>query len=135
MKKLIAASVGAALLIPGAATTAFADPYPVTAPTDTSFNAPNKVNIGEKIKVRVKSNVDGDAGELCTGEFVLIVKNKNNEVVKQARKPVDNNKTFRFKLRNKGLYRVAVKYQRGTDDPCGKSREGQDLRVTKKRSN
>ena len=85
--------------------------------------------------MRVKANVDGDAGELCTGEFVLIVKNKNNEVVKQARKPADNNKSFRFKLRQKGLYRVAVKYQRGLDDPCGKSREGQDLRVTKKRSN
>lgn len=135
MKKLIAASVGAALLIPGAATTAFADPYPVTVKTDTSFNAPSKVKIGEKIKVKVRSNVDGDAGELCTGEFVLIVKNKNNEVVKQARKPADNRKNFSFKLRNKGNYRIAVKYQRGLDDPCGKSREGQDLRVNKKRSN
>ncbi len=135
MKKFIAASVGAALLIPGAATSAFAAPYPVTVPTDTSVNAPSKVKIGQKIKVRAKANTEGDAGALCTGEFVLIVKNKNNEVVKQARKPADNNKNFSFKLRNKGKYRIAVKYQRGANDPCGKSREGQDLRVNKKRSN
>lgn len=132
MKKLIAASVGAALLVPGAATSAFAAPYPVTVPTDTSVKAPNKVNIGEKIRVRARANADADAGAVCTGEFVLIVKNKNNEVVKQSRKPADNSKNFRFKLRDRGLYRVAVKYQRGKNDPCGKSRSGQDLRVTKR---
>lgn len=133
MKKLIAASVGAALLIPGTATSAFA--YPVTVPTNTSVQAPSKVTIGEKIRVRARANADADAGDVCTGDFVLLVKNKNNELVKIARKPADNVKNFRFKLRNRGLYRVAVKYQRGESDPCGKSRSGQDLRVTKKRGN
>lgn len=132
MKKLIAASVGAALLIPGAATSAFAAPYPVTAPTDVSIQAPSKVNIGEKIRVRARANADGDAGAVCTGDLVLLVKNKNNELVKISRKPADNVVNYRFKLRNRGLHRVAVKYQRGAEDPCGKSRSGQDLRVTKR---
>ncbi|ANH38182.1 hypothetical protein I601_1751 [Nocardioides dokdonensis FR1436] len=132
MKKLIAASVGAALLIPGTATSAFA--YPVTTPTDTSTQAPNKAKIGEKIRVKVKANTNGDAGAICTGEFVLIIKNNRGEVVKQSRKPADDVKNFRFKLRSAGKYRLAVKYQRGQDDPCGKSRSGQDLRI-QKRSN
>lgn len=131
MKKLIAAAVGAALLVPGAATSAFA--YPVTTPTDTSVQAPSKAKIGEKIKVKAKANTNGDAGAICTGEFVLIVKNKNNEIVKISRKPADNQKNFNFKLRSKGNYRLFVKYQRGAEDPCGKSRSGQDLRINKKR--
>lgn len=131
MKKLIGAVVGAALLVPGAATSAYA--YPVTAPTDVTVQAPGKAKIGEKIRVRARANVKGDAGEICTGDFVLIVKKKGNgAIVKQSRKPADNAKNFRFKLRNKGQYRVAVKYQRGENDPCGKSRSGQDLRITKR---
>lgn len=132
MKKLIAASIGAALLVPGAATSAFAAPYPVSVPTDVSFKAPSKVSIGEKIKVRVRANTNGDAGELCAGDFVLIVANNDNVIVKLSSKPADNRKNFSFKLRNKGLYRLAVKYQRGDEDPCGKSRAGQDLRVVKR---
>lgn len=134
MRKLIVASVGAALLVPGAATSASAGLYTSQPPTNVAFRAPSKVGIGEKIKVKVRVMADGDAGEVCTGDLVLLVKNDDDVVVKHSRKPVDNHRKFSFKLRSEGYYRLAVKYQRGDDDPCGKSREGEDLRVTKRGS-
>lgn len=134
MQKFIAASVGAALLVPGVATSAFADFYTPGPRTDVTFRAPSKVGIGEKIKVKVRVMADGDAGDVCTGDLVLLVKNDDDVVVKESRKPVDNRRQFSFKLRSTGPYRLAVKYQRGDNDPCGKSREGEDLRVTKRRS-
>ncbi|GHJ58677.1 hypothetical protein NOK12_11950 [Nocardioides sp. OK12] len=134
MHKLIAASVGAALLAPGAATSASDGPYTSPFGTDVAFRAPSKVAIGEKIRVKVRVRTDGDAGEVCTGDLALLVKNDDDVVVKHSRKPVDNRREFGFKLRSEGPYRLAVKYQRGDDDPCGKSREGKDLRVTKRGS-
>lgn len=134
MQKLIAASVGAALLVPGVATSAFADLYTSGPSTDVALSAPSKVAIGEKIRVKVRVRADGDAGEVCTGDLVLMVKNDDDVVVKHSRKPVDNRRQFSFKLRSKGPYRLAVKYQRGDNDPCGKSREGKDLRVIKRGS-
>jgi hypothetical protein len=134
MQRLIAASIGAALLVPGVGTSAFADYYTPGPRTDVAFRAPSKVGVGEKIRVKVRVRADGDAGDVCTGDLVLLVKNDVDVVVKHSRKPVDNRRQFSFKLRSKGLYRLAVKYQRGDNDPCGKSREGKDLRVTKRGS-
>ncbi|ANH38181.1 hypothetical protein I601_1750 [Nocardioides dokdonensis FR1436] len=130
MKKILAASIGAALLVPIAATSASAQ-YSSNN-TDVAFKAPRKVQVGETIKVRVKANTFGDAGSHCTGDFVLIVKNQDREIVKQARKPVRNRETFSFKLRHKDVYRVAVKYERGENDSCGTSRTARDLRVVKR---
>lgn len=125
MKKIIAASAaGVMLAFSGAAATAA--PYPVTQPTDTQVSGPSQTEKGDRAGFRVRSNAQG-SDENCRGEYVFIVK-KGAKVVKQAAKPGDRSRVrFTYTPRSRGEFRIIVKYRRGVDDPCGKSRDFKSL--------
>lgn len=118
MKKLIASLAGAALLVPAMSTSAAA--YPVSQETNVKFTgAPKNVKKGKKVRIVAKLNAS-DAS-VCTGDFVLVVR-KGATVLKQSRKPASSGQaSFGFKMKKLGRNVVKVKYQRGENDPCGKS--------------
>lgn len=128
MKKSIALG-GAAVMLAFSGTAATAAPYPVTQPTNTEASGPSQVDAGDRARFRVQSNAQGN-DEACTGQYVFTVK-KGAKVVKQAAKPGDRSSVrFTFTPRRAGEYRVISKYRRGVDDPCGKSRDFNDLRAS-----
>lgn len=136
MKKMLTCSVAAAaLLIPGAATAAFAGPgdnYPGTIRTETKVQGPGQSKVGKTETYDVKLRVDSN-GDPCKGEFTFRV-TKGKTVVKDASKRT-NGSTKSFSVtfdEGKGDYDIKARFVPVDRSPCKGSHDDKTVTVKKR---
>lgn len=121
MKTLIASSVAAALLIPGAATSAFAGPgdgYPGQIPTNPQTSVPKHADPGETVKVKVKLGVASN-GNPCKGTIVVTVKKAGEGVqTKKSKKTAGGPRAFNVTFPEAGVYFVKTRFIPVDFSPC-----------------
>ncbi|GAW51807.1 hypothetical protein [Nocardioides sp. PD653-B2] len=130
MKTMTAALVAAALLIPGTASSAFAGPgdgYPGTIPTESTTKAPDKVDQGEKFKVKAKVDVASD-GSPCKGRYVLRVTD-GDHVKKKVSKTGGDSHAFSLKLGTKGTWTIKLRFIPADNSPCKGSHDVTTVKV------
>lgn len=120
MKTLIASSVAAALLVPGAATTAFAGPgdgYPGSIQTNPQTSVPKKAEPGQKVKVKVKLGVASN-GQPCKGTIVVTVSKGGDVKTKKSKKTAGGPRAFGVTFPTKGVYFVKTRFIPVDFSPC-----------------
>jgi plastocyanin len=121
MKKLAAGLIASALLVPGAATTAFAGPddgYPGTVTTQSGSEVPKHAKAGEKVKIKAELGVASN-GEPCTGKFVLKVTKAGGGKPERHKKGTEGeDRTFSFTFDEPGKYFVKVRFIPDDMSPC-----------------
>ena len=122
MKKLIAATAAALMMMTFAGTAANAAYEPTTDTNVQPQPKSGKVEAGKKEKIKVSPGVDGDASQ-CTGSIVAIYK-AGKKVVRERDKVVEGGPVSFNGLVPEGTTKIVFVYQRGKKDPCDKSRSG-----------
>lgn len=121
MKTLIAGSIAAMLLIPGAATSAFAGPgdgYPGQIPTNPQTSVPKHAKPGQKVKVKVKLGVASN-GRPCKGTIVVTVKKAGEGLQAKKRKPTGGGpRAFGVKFGDEGVYFIKTRFIPVDMSPC-----------------
>ncbi len=121
MKTLIAGSIAAMLLIPGAATSAFAGPgdgYPGSIPTHPQTSVPKHADKGDKVKVKVKLGVSSN-GNPCKGRIVVTVRQAGEGIqAKKSKKTGGAPRSFSVKFSDEGLYFVKTRFIPVDNSPC-----------------
>jgi hypothetical protein len=120
MTKLIAGLVAALLLIPGAATTAFAGPndgYPGTIKTESGSQVPKHAKPGKPFKVKAKLRVASN-GEPCEGKFVMKVTKAGGDAFRKKKGTDGDNKTFTVSLDRPGKYFIKIRFIPAFRSPC-----------------
>jgi hypothetical protein len=129
MKTLTAGLVAAALLIPGTASSAFAGPgdYPGTVPTESTVKSPDKVDKGEKFKVKAKLGVASD-GSPCKGRYLLKVTD-GEHVKKKVSKTGGGTHAFTLQLGAKGTWTIKLRFIPADNSPCKGSHDVSKVKV------
>ena len=121
MKTLIAGSIAAMLLIPGAATSAFAGPgdgYPGQIPTNPQTSVPKHANPGQTVKVKVKLGVASN-GNPCKGRIVVTVRQAGEGIqAKKSKKTGGAPRAFNVTFPDPGLYFVKTRFIPVDLSPC-----------------
>lgn len=135
MKKFLATFVATVFVASGlvalASTSASADPYPGTVPTETVAEAKNRKK-GQRIKVKVAVTAAGNVAP--TGIIRIVVKKKISGVfvvLRTVRRTYagDAQNYAAGKVRAPGRYKVVVKFVPAPDSPYKRSKSGSKFRV------
>lgn len=139
MKKFLATFVATVFVASGlvalASTTASADPYPGTVPTETIAKAKNR-KVGQKVKVKVAVTAPGNVSP--TGLLRIVVKRKiaGSFVVLRTvtRKYNGHKKNYKAgRVHQPGPHKVVVKFVPAPDSMFQRSKDADRFRVRPRR--
>ncbi|MDP3892488.1 hypothetical protein [Nocardioides sp.] len=138
MKKFLATAVATVFVASGlvalAGTSASADPYPGTVPTNTVAKAKNR-KVGQKVVVRVAVTAPGNVKP--TGRVDIVVKRKIKGTFVVLRTVTRNYsgdaKTYKAgKVRKRGKYRAVVKFVPPETSMFQRSKDADNFRVRRR---
>lgn len=131
MKKLFAALIASAFIVPALSTSAFAgDPYPGTVNTSVKVSAPDSVDLGEVFAIKSTLNVASSSPSTCKGKITVVVEMGQRLKARSAAIKGGQTKSFKFALRTEGQWTITSTYKPKAGSPCKGSSKSRSISVS-----